>query len=132
MTASALYLPADVLVERMMRRVTKAETGCWLFEGCLNSKGYGCVGSGKKGKSVLAHRLVVIARDGAIPDPLTVDHMCEVKRCVNPDHLQVVTRGENTRLRYTRHIPPPRVSVGAGFTIADLMRDLGQLNSGAA
>ena len=101
MSAAEIYLPADVLVARLMRRVTKTRT-CWIFNGCVNSRGYGSVGAGRKSKSVLAHRLVVIARDGEIPGDMTVDHTCEVKRCVNPAHLQVVTRAENTSLRYTR------------------------------
>lgn len=120
MSASELYAPADVLVERMLRRVTKDTTGCWLFDGCLNSKGYGCVAAGRKGKSVLAHRLMVIARDGSIPAELTVDHMCEVKRCVNPDHLQVVTRATNSRLRYSRHRVPAPVMSGPSFDMAVL------------
>lgn len=102
MSASIAYIDPAVLVERMMTRVTKIDGGCWLFEGCVNSRGYGCVGSGRKGKSILTHRLVVLDRDGHLDDDLTVDHMCEVKRCVNPRHLQVVTRADNTRFRYLR------------------------------
>lgn len=109
MTASQLYAPAGVLVARMMKRVIKRTDGCWIFTGCVNSKGYGCVGSGRKGKSVLTHRLVVIARDGSVPDDMTIDHLCQVKRCVNPAHLEVVSRAENTRRRFVR---PPSEHVG--------------------
>lgn len=86
---TAIFKPADVLVRQMMRRVRKTEA-CWLFTGCLNSSGYGCVSAGRRGSTVLAHRLAVIARDGFIPDGMTVDHLCRERTCVNPDHLDVV------------------------------------------
>jgi len=35
-----------------------------------------------------------------VSEGLTIDHLCGVKRCVNPDHMEVVTRGENTRRYY--------------------------------
>lgn len=92
-----LYAPAADLHAAMMRRVVIDVSGCWVFAGCVNSKGYGCVSSGRKGKTVLAHRLAVIVRDGSIPDDLTVDHLCGRKRCVRPDHLEVVTRSENSK-----------------------------------
>lgn len=104
MSAALLYLPSQALVERMMRRVEKRENGCWIFTGAVNSKGYGCVSSGRKGKNVLTHRLAVMHRDGSVPEDMTIDHLCNVKRCVNPDHLEVVTRAENTRRRFTRPV----------------------------
>lgn len=96
MSASTPYLPTAVLVERMMRRVEVHGT-CWLFRGAVNSKGYGCVASGRKGKTILTHRLVVLHRDGELADEMTVDHLCGERTCVNPDHLEVVTRSENSR-----------------------------------
>lgn len=96
MSAAEIYLPASVLVERMLKRTTQMGS-CTVFTGATNSKGYGCVGSGRKSKTVLAHRLVVIHRDGSIPDDMTVDHLCGERLCVNPDHLEVVTRSENSR-----------------------------------
>lgn len=125
MSASLAYIDTGVLVARMMKRVTKHPSGCWLFDGCLNSRGYGCVGSGRKGKSILTHRLVVLHRDGEIADDLTVDHMCEVKRCVNPDHLQVVTRADNTRLRYTRWVQPIQMD-GPSFDVDVLIAGMGR------
>lgn len=32
---------------------------------------------------------------GAIPEGLQIDHLCRVRRCINPDHLEAVTRHEN-------------------------------------
>jgi hypothetical protein len=43
----------------------------------------------------LAHRISYGLFIGPIPDSLTIDHLCRVKRCVRPDHLEVVTALEN-------------------------------------
>lgn len=109
---TALYADPIALRDRMMRRVEVQADGCWIFTGCVTSRGYGCVGAGAKGKSVLTHRLAVIADGREIPDGMTVDHLCHDsatchldtrcphRRCVNPDHLDVVTQGENTARRW--------------------------------
>lgn len=109
---TTLYADPLALHERMMLRVQVQADGCWIFTGCTNSRGYGCVAAGAKGKTVLAHRLAVIVRDGAIPAGMTVDHLCHNsdtcrldaecthRRCVNPDHLAVVTIGQNTARRW--------------------------------
>jgi len=43
----------------------------------------------------MAHRRVYTLLKGAIPDGLTLDHLCRFTSCVNPDHLEPVTAGEN-------------------------------------
>lgn len=58
------------------------------------------IGGGRTG---LAHRVAYEALVGRIPDGLTLDHLCENKRCVNPDHLEPVTRAENLRRHAERH-----------------------------
>ena len=69
-------------------------TGCWLWKAALNHAGYGSVQS--RGQySTLAHRAAYEAFIGPIPKPLTVDHLCRVRSCVNPKHLQIVSRVEN-------------------------------------
>lgn len=83
--------------ERFWRKVTKTDR-CWLWTGSLQSRGYGCVGFG--GKRYLAHRLAYEWLVGPIPDGLTIDHLCRVKACVNPAHLEPVTGAENTRRHF--------------------------------
>ena len=110
MTARTPVLPqADphMLVARMLRRTVRDEDGCWIFTGSVTSAGYGQVGSGKGALPILTHRLMVIARDGSIPEGMTVDHTChrshecrdgdrcKHRRCVNPQHLAVVTQQQN-------------------------------------
>ena len=73
---------------------------CWIFTGATNSRGYGSITDGN-GSSLLAHRVAYESTFGPIPDGLTIDHVaergCKSKQCVNPRHLEVVTRGENSR-----------------------------------
>ena len=66
---------------------------CWLWTGALDGKGYGRVSVG--GKVVRAHRWAYEALVGPIPSGLHLDHLCRVKTCVNPDHLEPVTHRVN-------------------------------------
>ena len=75
---------------------TKIEvTGfCWLWRGSVNNCGYGQVNL--KGVKP-AHRAVYELLVGPIPKGLQLDHLCHVRLCVNPDHLEPVTKSENMR-----------------------------------
>jgi HNH endonuclease len=70
-------------------RVNKTRT-CWLWTGA-KSKGYGKFTI--DGRQHQAHRLSFEMAGGTIPDGWAVHHLCEVKRCVRPDHLQVLDAG---------------------------------------
>lgn len=80
---------------RMLDRCEGTAEGCVVWTGCLNSRGYGVVSF--RGSRVLTHRLSYEAQVGPIADGMTIDHLCRNKRCVHPDHLEVVTREENSR-----------------------------------
>jgi hypothetical protein len=69
--------------------------GCWLWTSAILSNGYGRVTIGRIG--LLAHRVAYEFEMGPIPDGLTIDHLCRVRHCVNPAHLEAVTNGENIR-----------------------------------
>jgi len=88
-----LRRPAE---ERFKALYEVQPNGCWVWIGCLNSKGYGCFNFGGKGKSVLAHRWAYEQQIGAIPEGLTIDHLCRERRCVNGAHLEAVTGRVNT------------------------------------
>jgi hypothetical protein len=68
---------------------------CWLWMGGL-ARGYGHF-SDEGRKHVGAHCWAYEQLVGPIPDGLTLDHLCHNKRCVNPAHLEPVSRGENSR-----------------------------------
>ena len=66
------------------------ETGCWEWQRYVGPNGYG-VAMGQ----VLAHRHMYERLVGPIPDGLVLDHLCRVRHCVNPAHLEAVTQREN-------------------------------------
>lgn len=72
------------------------ETGCHVWEGAKQSRGYGCFGVGG-GKSALAHRWIYEQAVGPIGPGLQIDHACKNKACVNPAHLEAVSAKENNR-----------------------------------
>lgn len=72
------------------------DTGCWFWAASLDGRGYGQFVI-KRGKIVRAHRLSYEIFVGPIPEGLDLDHLCREPRCVNPDHLEPVTRAENVR-----------------------------------
>lgn len=82
-------------VERVLARIEKDPTGCWLFLGAINSDGYGSVREVGNGPTLKAHRVTFEHYRGEIPEGKELDHLCRVRRCVNPDHLDPVTRAEH-------------------------------------
>jgi hypothetical protein len=75
-----------------------AEGICWIWTGAVSSSGYGVIGRGRKGEGfAFTHRAAWELLVGAIPPDLILDHLCRVKTCCNPDHLEPVTRAENAR-----------------------------------
>lgn len=73
-------------------------SGCFIWMGALSHNGYGMMAvSGANKKVVYAHRAAYEHFIGPIPDGLDLDHKCRMRCCVNPDHLEPVTRKENLR-----------------------------------
>ncbi len=68
-------------------------SGCWIWLGYINEGGYGHVRIGTK--THYAHRAAYEKKFGKIPDTLQIDHLCRVRCCINPDHLELVTQREN-------------------------------------
>lgn len=85
------------LSERFAKKIEViTESGCWIWMGALSSNGYGNVHMRPIG-NVVAHRIVYQEVRGFIPDGLDLDHLCRVRCCVNPYHLEPVSRFENLR-----------------------------------
>lgn len=73
---------------------------CWLWAGRIRydddpQRDYGVIDA--YGRSLRAHRAVYEALIGEVPEGLVLDHLCQIKRCINPEHLEPVTQGENIR-----------------------------------
>ena len=77
-----------------MQHEPEPMSGCWLWTGCVSGNGYGYISVNKKQTG--AHRFAFEQRYGRIDDGLTVDHLCRVRVCVNPAHMQTVTGRVNT------------------------------------
>lgn len=67
---------------------------CWEWTAALDRKGYGRFSDGQ-GKHYIAHRLAYERWCRPIDPNLTIDHLCRNHSCVNPNHLEQVTRGQN-------------------------------------
>lgn len=89
---TALMCRGDVL-ERFWFHIDKTDD-CWLWTGYLNRDGYARFRIGKQ--FVAVHRWSYEHFIGPIPDGLTIDHLCRVRNCANPEHLEPVTIGVNT------------------------------------
>lgn len=83
--------------ERVLRRIDitpgPLDTDCWIFRGVKNNGGYGQVRD--HGVTLMAHRVTWIAVNGPVPAGLELDHLCRVRPCVRPGHMEAVTHREN-------------------------------------
>lgn len=91
----AKFVPLRTRFDRKWR--LDAESGCWIWEGALHVHGYGKIFV--DGVLKAAHRIGWEIYRGAIPEGRVLDHLCRRKNCVNPDHLDPVTVGENSKRR---------------------------------
>lgn len=71
---------------------------CWLWTGKLDQNGY-ANRTTVNGVKDSPHRLAYRALVGPIPDELEIDHLCCVRHCVNPAHMDAVTHALNTERR---------------------------------
>lgn len=67
------------------RYIPEPNSGCWLWTSSVHQDGYGIMRD--KGKMRLAHRISWELHKGAIPHGMCILHKCDVRCCVNPDHL---------------------------------------------
>lgn len=108
-------MSTDCVLERS---IPEPNTGCWLFAKSLKNNGYGQLWW--NGKRRDAHRWAWTMARGEIPAGLHVLHSCDVRSCVNPDHLFLGTNRDNIR----DMVAKGRNSRGAAHTNAKLTDEI--------
>jgi hypothetical protein len=84
------------LVDRFREKINvNPDTGCWEWSAHRAPNGYGRFGVA--GKVRYAHRVSYEMHTGPIPAGMELDHLCRVRHCVNPEHLEPVTHRENSQ-----------------------------------
>jgi hypothetical protein len=111
-TNSTADLPDPFVDDPELRFLVKMENGHWLWTGERDLDGYGLVF--REGYNWRAHRWVWSLVNGLTDLPL--DHLCRVRRCVNPDHLEAVTTAVNNERIPTWGGNAQRCSKGHEFT----------------
>jgi hypothetical protein len=84
----------DDLSDRFERYVQRTD-GCWPWIGTITTAGYGHLEY--SGSTHQAHRVAYQLFRGRIPADKEIDHLCRVRHCVNPYHLEIVTHQENMK-----------------------------------
>jgi HNH endonuclease len=83
--------------------IPEPNSGCWLWTGCLYQTGYGRFVV--DGRWILAHRFSYQTYKGPLLEGLELDHLCRMRCCVNPDHLEQVTHAINIQRGGSRAKP---------------------------
>lgn len=85
------------MAERIRRMVQLDDNECWVWQGRPKNSGYGQMTVRDDGamRTILAHRASYETFVAAIPDGNQLDHLCRVRLCVNPAHLEPVTPRQN-------------------------------------
>lgn len=94
--------------KRAATNYTVDDNGCFISNYSVASHGYAQIGwqDGSERRVTTAHRAAwVYAHGTQIPEGMTIDHICKTRRCVNPNHLRLMTNFENARRTAGRDWP---------------------------
>lgn len=97
--AKPLHVKNDPKANLLLQVDTTDPDKCWVWQGRVGLAGYGYVTTSEFGdkRPRIAHRVSYRLFVGPIPEGLVLDHLCRVRRCINPAHLEPVTTAENNR-----------------------------------
>lgn len=108
------------LAERVRSKVEIDDDGHWIWQAAIGKQdGYGRVSVGKK--VMLAHRVSYELFVAPIPAGYQVDHVCRVKACINPVHLEAVPPAINTQraMPYRRNAQAKRTHCPSGHEYSE-------------
>lgn len=88
------FLESEARAILMQRVIIDPETGCWLWQGHVGKNGYGSISV--SGEQFATHVWAYENLVGTVRAGLELDHLCRVRHCCNPEHLEEVTRAINT------------------------------------
>jgi len=94
-----LYLPGHGNREKPIDYTVDKETGCWIWQRYVDKQGYGRVSKPING-TVLAYKIYYEIANDRVPDGYALEHICSNRLCVNPVHMQILTRQE----QFWRHV----------------------------
>lgn len=80
---------------RFYGNIARDASGCWIWKGAKDSNGYGHINFGRRLRHQRTHRISYLMHVGS-PGRLLVLHKCDVRACVNPDHLYLGDHRDNT------------------------------------
>lgn len=91
------------VIDRLLSRVTvDPNSNCWRWNGSVTHGGYGRI-KVTTSQAAYVHRVTYEALVGPIPCGMELDHLCRVRSCVNPEHLEPVTRTVNNQRAHSYH-----------------------------
>ena len=113
-------------LRRFLSKTERDTNGCWIWTGSLGRKGYGQFWY--EDTMARAHRVSWLLMRGPIPDGLLVCHRCDVRACVNPDHLFLGTNDDNMSDMDAkgRRNPPRGENHGLTHLNSEQVRDIRQ------
>lgn len=105
------------VIDRLLTRVEIDSNECWIYQGYINKNGYGYItcnpSDGWPSRTATCHSIAYHFLVGPVPPGRELDHLCRVRACCNPEHLEPVTGAENTRRGEAPHIVLGRNNVCA-------------------
>lgn len=99
------------------------DTPCIDWTGAVSPEGYARVYNPEQKRTVKAHRFFYEIWHGPIPQGKVVMHLCDNRKCVNPDHLELGTQGENLKDMHDKGRHNPKLPVGEEHHFTTLSQD---------